>query len=111
MKLPDHDHRFPSLTQAWQDFNTAMAVADEHGRVQYAHAAKDYAAEVACDPQSSLEEKVAARSIMVKAMGITGELSKFVVPTKLGLPRPRSVSRLTEAQANRLRFRAPIMAE
>ena len=88
MKLPDHNHRFPSLTQAWQDLNTAMAVADEHGSVQYAHAAKDYAAEVACDPQSSLEEKVAARSIMVKAMGITGELSKFSRSNQAGIATP-----------------------
>jgi hypothetical protein len=54
-----------------------MTVADEHGRVQYARAARDYAAEVACDPESSLEEKVAARGIIVKAMGITGELIGF----------------------------------
>jgi hypothetical protein len=77
MELRDHSQRFPSLAQAREDLNTAMAVADEHGRVQYARAAKDYAAEVACDPQSVLEEKVAARGIMVKAMAITGELSKF----------------------------------
>jgi hypothetical protein len=77
MEPSERSQRFPSLAQANQDLNTAMTVADEHGRVQYAHAAKDYAAEVACDPQSSLEEKVAARGIMVKAMGITGELSKF----------------------------------
>ena len=77
MELSDRSQRFPSLAQASQDLNTAMTVADEHRRVQYARAAKDYAAEVACDPQSSLEEKVAARGIMVKAMGLAGELSKF----------------------------------
>jgi hypothetical protein len=46
-----------------------MAVANDFGRVQYVHAAKDYAAEVACDPQSSCEETVTACGIMVKAMG------------------------------------------
>jgi hypothetical protein len=76
MELPDYSQRLRSLAQAREDLNTVMAIADEHGRVQYAHAAKDYAAEVACDPQSSLEENVTARGIMVKAMAITGELSK-----------------------------------
>lgn len=54
-----------------------MTVADTPGRVQYAHAAKDAAAEVAVDPGSSREEKAAARDLMVKATGITGELTKL----------------------------------
>jgi hypothetical protein len=54
-----------------------MSVSDDHGRVQYAHAAKDAAAEVACDPTSSREERVAARELVVKAMRITGELTKL----------------------------------
>lgn len=79
---------FPSLAQAREDLNTAMALADEHGRIQYARAAKDYAAEIACDPQSCLEEKVAARGIMVIAMGITGELSKFSRAHQAGIAAP-----------------------
>jgi hypothetical protein len=69
MELPNHGPGCPSLAQAREDLDTAMAVADDFGRVQYVHVAKDYAAEVACDPQSSCEEAVTACGIMVKAMG------------------------------------------
>jgi hypothetical protein len=66
-----------SLVWARENLATAMSMPDAHGRIQYAHSAKDYAAEAVLDSQSTPEDKAAARDIVVKAMAITGELRRL----------------------------------
>ena len=81
-------HLSPNRSLAWarDSLNTAMSAADAHGRIQYAHAAKDYAAEAVLDPGSTPEEKAAARDILVKALAITGELANFSPSRQAEIP-------------------------
>ena len=57
VELPNYSQRLRGLGQAMEDLNTAMSVAAQYRRVQYAHAAMDYAAGVGRDPNQASKKR------------------------------------------------------
>lgn len=88
-----NDHRYISfmaissritslLAAAQRDVRTAVTLtADPTGRVQYARAAADAAAEIILDPDSSLADKSAARLCLNQALTLTGKRPKLPQPS------------------------------
>jgi hypothetical protein len=78
-----------SLAEAQKDLSTAMSIGDQHGRQQYARAARDSATEAALDPGATDDERAAARLCAARARTLTGEYS----------PRQRRIRALGREQA------------
>jgi hypothetical protein len=74
MALP-HRPAARSLAQAQKDLTTAMSIGDQHGRQQYARAARDSAIEAALDLGATDDERAAARLCAAQARTLTGEYS------------------------------------